>query len=319
MIFRAVLIFAALAFSAGSVLAQVPPAGESRGYTIGPGDKVVGKVLGEPNFSFEAIVDEDGKIQVPFSNDGIVAKCKTEKELRAEVAKYLSKYLRSPQLSVNVTERNSRPPATVYGEVKNPQRFVLTRRARLLELLSFSGGVTEKAGGMIQVVHTQPPVCAEDADYSASDENLFVPRLYSLNSVKQATDETNPLIFPGDLVVVMKAPPVYVIGEVSILREILITESGLSLTEAIAQAGGFNREARKKDIIIQRLKSNSRERENITVNYDAIKRGEEKDVMLQPEDIVIVNKTKKSIGETVLEIVTGGAKNAANLLPTVIL
>jgi hypothetical protein len=33
----------------------------------------------------------------------------------------------------------------------------------------------------------------------------------------------------------------------------------------------------------------------------------------------VVNKTKKSIADTILEVITGGAKNALNILPTVIL
>ncbi len=295
-----------------------------RGYMLGPGDVIMGKVLGEQQFDFVSTVDEDGKIQVPFFEEGVMAKCKTEKDLRADVVRLLSKYLRNPQVTVQITERKSRPPATIYGEVRNAQQVVLTRQVTLLQLLSFSGGVTEKAGGMVQVTRTQSPVCSDKAEETKwnleTNNGLSAPSsLYSLASIRQAKTESNPVIYPGDIVVVMKAPPVYVIGEVNILKEILITENGLSLTEAIAQAGGFNREAQKKDIVIQRVKPNSRERENIKVNYELIKKGQQKDIMLQAEDIIIVNKTKKSVADTVLEIITGGARNIANLLPTVIL
>ena len=37
-----------------------------KGYLIGPGDEITGKVLGEKEFDFVATVDEDGKIEVPF-------------------------------------------------------------------------------------------------------------------------------------------------------------------------------------------------------------------------------------------------------------
>jgi polysaccharide export outer membrane protein len=197
---------------------------------------------------------------------------------------------------------------------------ILTRKATLLELLSFSGGVTKEAGGTIQVFRTQPPMCASDielADYKeASANGIDVPsQRYSLSSVRQGRDEANPVIYPGDVVVVDKAPQIYVVGEVNALKEIFMTENGLSLSEAIAQAGGVNREAKIKDIRIRRLKPNSKEREIISVNYDLIRKGQQKDQILQPNDIVEVGKTKKSLAQTVLEIATGAARNGANMLP----
>ena len=117
------------------------------------------------------------------------------------------------------------------------------------------------------------------------------------------------------MIVVKKASPVYVIGEVKILREILITETGLSLQEALAQAGGVSREAKTKNITIHRLKDNSKERQLIAVNYDLIKKGKQGDVVLQPEDIIEVDKAKKSVVQTVLELAMGGARNAVNVIP----
>lgn len=296
----------------------------SRGYLLGPGDVVTGKVLGEEQFNFVSTVDEDGRIQVPYSEEGLMAKCKTEKELRDDIVKIFSKYLRNPQVTVQVTERKSRPPATIYGEVRSPQQVILTRQVRLLELLGFSGGVTEKAAGMVQVTRTQPPMCIDEKERerwnAETNYGLNAPSsLYSLASIRQAQAESNPIIYPGDIIVVMKAPPVYVIGEVNVIKEILITENGLTLSEAIAQAGGVNRDAQRKDVVIQRLKPNSRERENISVNYELIRKGQQKDIMLEPNDIVIVNKTKKSVGETILDIIKGGAENALRTLPVIVM
>src|SRR5215207_3089806 len=79
-----------------------------KGYLIGPGDEITGKVLGEEQFDFVATVDENGKIEVPFFDKPVMAKCLSERELRTEVTKLLAKYLRSPQLSLRVTGRNSR-------------------------------------------------------------------------------------------------------------------------------------------------------------------------------------------------------------------
>jgi polysaccharide biosynthesis/export protein len=289
-------------------------------YQIGPGDVIEGKVLGEPQFDFKTTVDEDGNIQVAFSEIPLMARCKSEKELKTDVTKLVSRYVRNPQVGVNVVERKSRPPAVVSGEVRLQAQIDLRRTTRLLELIAFSNGLTKDASGMIEVFHTQPPICADEneASYWKADlENIQdVPsRMYSYSSLKEGKDVSNPIIYPGDLIVVRKSPPVYVIGEVVALKEIGIPETGLSLMEAIAQAGGFNREAKTKEVTIQRLKPNSKEREFVKVNYDLIKNGKQKDLMLQPEDIVVVDKAKKSIAATIIDIATGSAQSFGNVLP----
>src|SRR5688572_22697667 len=93
--YLSVLIFAI--FVSG-ICAQDPaiPAETPKGYMLGPGDVVTGKVLGEPQFDFEATIDADGKIEIPFVEKPVHAKCKTEGELRNEVTELLKKYLKTP-------------------------------------------------------------------------------------------------------------------------------------------------------------------------------------------------------------------------------
>jgi polysaccharide export outer membrane protein len=292
-----------------------------KGYLVGPGDEITGKVLGEPQFDFVATIDEDGKFQVPFFEQPIEATCRTEKELRREVTKLISKYLRNPQISVRVTDRKSRRPATIFGEVRNAQQVELRREARLLELISFAGGVTDAAGGMIQIFRTQPPMCAEgpeENNWKAESQNaLDVPsRMYSLTSLREGKEEANPLIYAGDVIVVQRATPVYITGEVGAPQGIYLKESGTSLIEAIAQVNGVSRQAKTKDIKIYRLKANSKDREIINVNYDRIKKGEQKDIMLQPYDIIEVDKSKKSIAQIILETVSGVGMSAVNTVGT---
>ncbi len=293
-----------------AVPADVPV---QKGYMVGPGDEITGKVLGEPQFDFVATVDEDGKIEVPFFDKPVVAKCRSERELRADISALLAKYLRNPQISVRVTERKSRPPATIYGEVNKPQEITLMRKATLVEILAISGGVKDEAGGMIQVFRTRAPLCSDGSDDSdwkvtGGDATDVPSRMYSLASVKLGKEEANPIIYPGDVIVVQKASPVYVTGEVVAPQGIYLKEGGMTLSEAIAKIGGVRREAKTKDIKIYRLKPNSKDREVIAANYDLIKKGQQKDVMLEPYDIIEVDKAKKSIGQTILEVVTGAAR-----------
>lgn len=305
-------ILAILLCLSQTFLTQVVPAeiDTQKGYLIGPGDEVTGKVLGETQFDFVAAVDEDGKIEVPFFDKPIVAKCKSERELRVEVATLLAKYLRTPQISLRVTQRNSRPPVSIYGEVRQQQQVNLTRKAHLLELISFAGGVTEKSGGMIQVFRTKPPLCSEAnlaSDWKAeSDSILDVPsRMYSLASLRQGREEANPEIVAGDIIVVQKASPVYITGEVLRPGEMNIPEGGLPLTQAIAMASGITREAKTSNIKIYRRKTGSPQPEVIAVNYAQIKKGTQKDVMLEPFDIIEVDKASKKFTAYLLDFVVG--------------
>ncbi len=306
------LILTAAAF--GQTAAEDPLS--AKGYLIGPGDEITGKVLGEPQFDFVATVDEDGRIEVPFFDQPVTAKCRTERELRGDITKLLGKYLKTPQTSIRVTQRNSRPPVSIYGEVRQQQQVNLTRRAYLLELISFAGGVTEKSGGMIQVFRPRPPICntgGTNVDWrQAGDSELDVPsRLYSFAALREGREDANPEIFPGDIIVVQKASPIYVTGEVIRPGEFNIPEGGLQLTQAIAMASGITREAKTKNIKITRRKAGSTQADVIVANYADIKAGKQADVMLEPFDIVEVDKAPKSFMTYLTEFATG----AVNRVP----
>jgi len=308
---RSLLLFVLFAALAGGLFGQTPvsPSDTQKGYLVGPGDELTGKVLGEPQFDFVATVDVDGRIEVPFVEKPIMAKCKSERDLRLEITELLKKYLRSPQVSVRVTKRDSRPPVSIYGEVRTQGKYDLTRRVYLLELISYSGGETEKSGGMIQVFRPRPPVCAEDAsaDWGPSTEDgLNVPsRMYGLAAMRQGGKESNPEIFPGDIIVVQKASPVYVTGEVIRPGELNIPAGGLPLMQAVAMSNGMTREAKIKDIKIYRRKAGVPQPQVIAANYDLIRKGQQKDVMLEPFDIVEIGKANKSIGQIFMDMLTG--------------
>ncbi|MFL6468938.1 MAG: SLBB domain-containing protein [Pyrinomonadaceae bacterium] len=300
-----------LAVCATNLFAQNPIISTEapKGYLIGPGDVVVGKVLGEPQFDFESTVDPDGRLSIPFVDQPIAAACKTELDLKSDVTKLLGKYLKVPQISLRVTQRNSRPPVNIYGAVQQQQQVNLTRRARLLELISVVGGVTERAGGMVQVFRTRPPICADAAAIAewkaGTAEGMGVPsQMYSLASLRQGREEANPEIFAGDIIVVQKAAPVYITGEVRKPGELDIPEGGLPLTQAIAMSSGLTREA-KKNIKIYRRKPGSPNPEVIAANFEGIRKGTENDPILAPFDIVEVGKAPKKFTDYLLEFVTG--------------
>ncbi|MEK7857425.1 MAG: SLBB domain-containing protein [Acidobacteriota bacterium] len=306
---------AALVAFAGMASAQTAPQASAipQGYLLGPGDVISIKALGEPSFDVESLtVDDDGKIMIPYSDTPLTAKCKTERELQSEVIKVWTKYLKKPQISLRVTQRNSRPPVSIYGEVQKPQQFPLTRRLYLMEVISFAGGQTDKSGGMVQVFRTRGPMCGEgdpSTNWTVDTEGvggLPVPsKIFSLATLAQTGDDSNPEILPGDIVLLTKASPIYVVGEVMKPGEISLPDGGLPLTQALAMALGATREAKKKGIKIYRRKPGSATPDVIIANYEQIAKGLETDIVLQPFDIVEVGKAPKSFTDYLIEFATG--------------
>src|SRR5436190_8537584 len=123
-----------------------------KGYTLGPGDQIAGNVFGEQGWDFVVNIDEDGMIAIPFIEKPIVAQCKTERELKTEIETEIRKFLREPRLNFRVSEKHSRAPVTVYGEINKVAEITLTRPRTLLEVLAAAGGAKEaEASGLVEV------------------------------------------------------------------------------------------------------------------------------------------------------------------------
>ncbi len=293
-----------------------------RGYMLGPGDQIAGNVFGELGYDFVVNVDEDGMIAIPFMNRPIVAQCKTERELKTEIELEIRKYLRDPHLNFRVSEKKSRPPVSVYGEINKVAEITLTRERTLIEILAIAGGAKEQeASGLVEVRRPRTPLCMADNDkdnWKSSPTRTF--RLADINSGKE---DANPVIYPGDMILVQRAPPVYITGEVVAPQGVFLKERGLSLTEGLALVGNVRAGAKTKEITIQRLKPGaspeSNDREIISAKFDLIRTGKQKDIMLKPFDIVVVDKAKDPIGLAILKTALNAGKtlaySTANVIP----
>ncbi len=291
-----------------------------RKYLLGPGDVLDLRVFGEPQFSGPLVVNDEGNVEVPFIDDPVPARCRTDLQIKQDVVKALKTYLKNPQVSMRVTELRSRPPAVVFGAVRAAQRVQMNRKAKLLELLAFAGGVTEQAGGQIQVFHTEPVMCTEPGEEVvepptvpvAQDDLTQVPYvLYNLADLKIGKEEANPVIRPGDIVIVQEAAPVYVTGAVVAPQGIYLREGKMPLTRAVAMVGGLRKEAKASAIRIYRLKPGTKqEQEMITVDFNAIRKQKQDDFQLQPYDVIEVVDNSGSIGNTFRNLLMGTGAGA---------
>jgi protein involved in polysaccharide export with SLBB domain len=235
--------------------------------------------------------------------------------VRKDVITALAVLLKNPKVDLRVKERISRRPAIVYGAVKDPQQFQMQRPARLLELLSNAGGVTEQHSGTIQITHTEPPMCEQDipddapAEAQTGEDALGIPfKIYRVADLRQGLAKANPYIRNGDIVYVAEASPIYVVGNVVQPANLYLRE-GMTLTRALATVGGV-REANESKVKIYRLNQQTMKQEEVIVDYKAIKANKAKDIELQAYDIVEVPKRGFS-AKTIMDMVVGVAQTSA--------
>ena len=285
----------------------------SRPYLLGPGDVVEIKVFGQLDLGSNAQVDSDGNLSsLPFL-DPIPARCRTEREVQKDIAIAYSRLVKEPQVSVRILERNSRTPASISGAVRQATKVSMLRKQRLNEVVAAAGGFTEKASGTIQILHTEPLLCAEVGDEAESmpiDGTSIPFQVVKIADLQKGA--SNPFIRPGDLILVTEAEPVYITGSVVAPGSILMRED-LTLSRALAMVGGTHKEANLSEIRIHRQKPGSLDQEILKVNYAAIKKNEMPDIFLKPYDVIDVSDSGLFSGSrwlaTVIDALTGGLRN----------
>ncbi len=290
-----------------------------RNYLLGPGDVVDVRVFGQPDLNALAEVDSEGNISsLPFLETPIRARCRSEKEVQKDIAAAYSKYLKNPQVSVRISERKSRQPATVFGAVRQATRIQMQRRVRLNELMAASGGFTERAAGTIQILHTEPVMCpapGEEAEAAAIDATKIPLQIVKISELRAGKSEANPMIRPGDYILVTEAEPIYVTGSVNAPQGVFMREQ-LTLGRALAMVGGVRKEAKLSDVRIYRQKPGSPDQETIRVDYAAIKKNKTPDVLLQAYDIIEVPEagmfSGPRIAATLLGALSGSLSTAMN-------
>lgn len=112
-------------------------------YKIGPQDVLRIDVWKEAEITRTVPVRPDGKISLPLLND-VQASGLTATQLAGVITEGLKKFLNNPQVTVSVSEINSRR-VYVTGEVAHAGAFPLLANMNVLQLLSSSGGFTQFA------------------------------------------------------------------------------------------------------------------------------------------------------------------------------
>jgi len=290
------------------VLLVLPVFGQDDRYRIGAGDVLDVRIYNRPQLSREAVrVEGSGMIRMPLIDTEIQAACLTEGELAKEISTRYAKFYKNLQVDVFIKEYHSRQVA-IIGAVNDQSRFELQRRVRLLELLTYAKGPSPRAGQTINIVHsTASSPCKKEDETDASA--AFTS--YKLSDVLQGDPKSNPYLEAGDIVTLPEADQVYVVGNVFSPLTIALKEP-ITLTRAIAMAGGLKQDTRKDKIRVLRQEPGTTIRKEITVDLYAIEKKRSEDLALLPNDIIDV---PTSAGKSFLRSLVQGVVPGVGQLP----
>ena len=250
-------------------------------FRLGPGDLLDVEIIGHNDAPAPALVGPDGKIYFDLL-PGLNVWGLTLRQTRDLLEKGMGAYINHPRVAVTLHEARSQR-VWILGRVSTPGIYSLTAPTTLIEAISTAGGLaTSSLTGTTEEVADLP--------------HSFIMRrgkLLPINFQKLvANGDTSQNIYlePDDLVFLPAAAQseVYVIGAVMLPRPVVF-KNQVTLSSAIATAGGLSPDAHPREVVI--VRGSLTEPHFAKVNLTRILKGKDPEIRLQPRDIVFVPDT----------------------------
>src|ERR1700722_17616512 len=257
-------------FLLGALMA--PCLAQQESLLIGPGDMIQVDVMDTPEMEQQVRVTDDGNVALAYLGSIHVAG-ETPAAAAASIQQALieKKVMRHPQVTVKMQELATQD-VSVLGQVHTPGTYSITTPQTILKVLSLAGGLTDAADRHITVKR------------NTSGEQLSY---YVSNNADQALSHV-VMVYPGDTVLIARAPMVYVMGDVNRPGGYVIAsnDARLSVMQLVAMAGSANKTAMQSRVRL--IRPTDHGDVESAVHLDAIEKGKQPDIMLQPNDIIYV-------------------------------
>jgi polysaccharide export outer membrane protein len=277
-------------------------------YVLGAGDEITVHVTDMDEITDKPIkIGPNGAVDLPLAGQ-IQAAGLTLDQFKAQLGDKLSKYITSPEISVNLTQSGSKP-VSVVGEVTNPGVHQIDGNKRLLEVISLSGGLKPDAGPSVIVTRESRwgtiPAANATIDPATGSRTATIS-IDQLMSGKKPQD--NILIEPNDVISVPRADLVYVVGDVKKAGGFqLTTHETISLLQALSLAEGLGPENSASHAkILRAAPDGDGTPQEIPVNVKKIFAGKAPDVKLYANDVLFIpNSTAKMASARAIEAAIG--------------
>ena len=266
-------------------------------YRVGTGDILGVTVYNMPQLDRTVVVGTKGAVLLSYFPQPLNATGKTAQEIGQEVALELKhlQVLIDPQVSVTVLRVESKP-VVVGGDVRNPQVVQEVRPLNLLQVLMLAGGPGDNAGNSVLVTRTSS---------SGNAVSYDLP----LAKVLSGTDAgSNIRVDPGDTIQILPGQKVFVAGAVKSPGAFPLGRGQrLTIAELMALTGGWKDDANPSTAVIVRQAPNG-QRQTVAVNLPKIMALKQRDVSLEPNDLLYVpGSTVKAVGLAAIKGVGGAA------------
>ena len=222
-------------------------------------------------------VTQQGLISFPLLGD-VKAAGLTSSALEGDLRKHYDKYIHNPQVGVMVMEYRQR--VAVIGAVQKTGTIELTGPKTVIDILSMAGGVTDKAGTQVHIYRLGP-----NGRESHVIDLLVLASNASLINADNAGLITMP-VQSGDVINVPEAGMFFVDGAVGRPGSYPLGRR-YSLTQALASAGGVDRDLNSADVTIFRRKGASQV-EPININLNEVVAGTTVDPQIEADDVILV-------------------------------
>ena len=271
------------------------------GYVLGPDDQIVIHAIDAPEISDKPfLIGMNGNVTLPLIGR-VKAGGLTVERLETELNTRLKKYVKDPQVSVTVAEFRSQP-VSVFGAVTKPGVIQLRGRKTLYEVLSMAGGPNETAGSRLTVTRRR-----ENGEIPLPGATIDPTGQFSTAelNVQEILEGKNPAanieIKPNDTISVSEANSnvIYVVGDVE--HGGAFTLGGrqkLSVLRAVSLAGGFGRTAKPEKARIIRGSPGEAKPQEIAVNIKQIFNGKAEDIVLLPQDVLVIPTSSRKVFTT---------------------
>lgn len=170
----------------------------------------------------------------------------------------------------------------MVGAVNNPQVYAVTGQRYLIDMLMTAGGLKEEAGNVCYIIR---PSQTNSANSRAETLVIDLNELLVNGNVV-----LNVAVFTGDVINVPRGGVVFVDGAVKNPGAFNI-KGKTTFIQAITMAQGLDSDAQLGDIRIFR-DSGKGERDVISVDYEAVRKGDNPDILLAENDIIIVPQSQ---------------------------
>lgn len=259
--------------------AASPSPGVPTEYLVGAGDVLDVFVFGNEDLSRASTVQPNGSITIPLLGEVPVAGLSLP-EIKVKLTALLARdYLVNPQVEVKVREYQSQF-VIVLGEVNSPGRKPLRGRTRLIDVLVEAGGFTTRASGEIEITRA-------DGTFEGGSRTLKL-RFAFTALTPQAQGNLELPLRNGDIISASPKYYVTVEGEVTRPGRYLL-EGDLTVSGAISTAGGMTRYG-SSGVKVRRIDGQTGTVRVIEVDLGAVRDGKDKDLPLQPNDVVSVSR-----------------------------